>query len=312
MNLRFRSLLLLAALLPFGGCSRTRPVDRPLSTAVLKEATLEQLLQTVSSNASSLHTLNADIDVDTSVGGKKKGKVTDYSQFSGHLLVRKPDMMRMIGLFPVVRNKLVDMVSTGENFRVSLPSRQKFIIGSNRISKPSDQAIENWRPQYIYEALFVKEVDPQTEQAVLEQSMEVVKDPNTHKDAEQPDYVVIVIRKDPERAYLSRKIVFSRTDLMPHEQMIYDAQGQLVTDVHYGAFVDYSGVSFPSVVQLVRPVEEYGITLTIRALRANEPLTDDKFVLAQPPGSVLVNLDEKSSAQNQPTVNSDTPKKRAQ
>ena len=50
---------------------------------------------------------------------------------------------------------------------------------------------------------------------MLENTTEVVKDPKTHKDVEQLAYTVVVIGKDSARHYLSRRIVFSRTDLLP-------------------------------------------------------------------------------------------------
>ena len=65
----------------------------------------------------------------SSVGGEKKGKVTDYEEIRGYILVRKPDMLRMIGLFPIVRNKAFDMVSEGDEFKLSIPAKNKFYVG---------------------------------------------------------------------------------------------------------------------------------------------------------------------------------------
>ena len=127
------------------------------------------------------------------------------------------------------------------------------------------------------------------------------KDPKTKKDSVEPDYILVVIRRDQNGSYLSRKIVFSREDLLPHEQYIYNRQGALVTYARYSNFSDYGGTMFPNYVNIQRPVEEYAITLTMMKVRLNEPLTNDQFVLTQPPGSKLINLDEKAtSAGNQP------------
>ena len=43
-------------------------------------------------------------------------------------------------------------------------------------------------------------------------------------------------------------------------------------------------MNFPSQIEIKRPQEEYDITLTMVKLELNEPLTDDKFILEQPPG----------------------------
>ena len=83
---------------------------------------------------------------------------------------------------------------------------------------------------------------------------------------------------------MSRKIVFSRTDLQPHRQYIYDDRHNLVTDARYANYKDYDGISFPSRIEISRPQEEYDITLNMLKLEINKPLRDDQFALQQPPG----------------------------
>jgi hypothetical protein len=53
---------------------------------------------------------------------------------------------------------------------------------------------------------------------------------------------------------------------------------------------------FPGIISIDRPLEGYSMTLSITKLDVNVPLTDEQFVLTQPPGSQLINLDTKSSA----------------
>ena len=148
------------------------------------------------------------------------------------------------------------------------------------------------RPQQIYEALILPEVDPQRETAVREISSEIVTDAKHHQ-VEQSAYQIDVMRNKSEHndAYLSRKIIFSRTDLLPHRQLVYDQDGNLVTDARYEGYKDYDGVKFPSQIEIWRPQEEYDITLTIIKLELNTPLSDDKFALEQPPGAEVVRLD---------------------
>jgi outer membrane lipoprotein-sorting protein len=295
-------ILLIAQVLLTGCLFRTHNVTRRMSTATLRDATLEQLVETINSNGSKLQSLNANVDIAVSTGGEKKGKVTDYRTFSGYVLVRKPEMLRMIGLVPVVRNRMFDMVSDGKTFELSIPPKNKFYVGSAQkpAGKVSTETIENLRPQDIFDALLLKPIDPQNEVAVLEQSTEMVKDPKTHKDAIQPDYIVVVIRKGDRGYYLSRKIVFSRTDLLPHEQWIYSQEGVLVTFAHYDNFVDHAGIMLPAAIEIQRPVEEYAITLTVTKATVNVALRDDQFTLQQPAGSQLINVDQpKASAGNQ-------------
>jgi outer membrane lipoprotein-sorting protein len=268
-----------------------------MSTAVLQEATLDQLVETINSNAARLNTLKANVDIDSSVLEPTKDKVTDNPQFAGYILVRKPEMLRMRMLVPVVRNIAADMVSNGSTFSLAIPPKSKFIVGSNRQpAKPSSQPIYNIRPQHISDALLLKPIDPERETAVLENTTEIVKDPKTHKDVEQGAYTLLVIDKDSRGSFLSRKIVFSRTDLLPHEQFIYDRQAQLVTYAHYENFSNNGGIMFPNIVSVQRPIEGYSITISILKLDLNVPLTDEQFVLTQPAGSQLINLDTQSSA----------------
>jgi outer membrane lipoprotein-sorting protein len=302
---RFVAVLFCAAL--FTGCLfHTRSVTTRLSTAKLKQASLEELVSWLNANSSKLQSLSANVDFSVSTGGEKKGKVTDYRTFSGYVLVRKPDMLRMIGLVPVVRNRLFDMVSNGANFELSIPPKNKFYVGSAQKPpvKRTDEPLANLRPQDIFDALLIRPIEgPPNEIAVLEQSTEMVKDPKTHKDAIQPDYIVVVIRKGDHGYYLSRRIVFSRTDLLPHEQWIYDAQGQLVTFAHYENFSEHNGIVLPSLVEIQRPVEEYAITLNVTKLTTNVPLRDDQFSLQRPPGSQLINVDQaNTSAGNEPAA----------
>ena len=295
--------LLLLAVLPLSGCLfRTKNIERKVSSATLQAATREQLIDFINNNAARLQSLKANVDFNLTVSKQKKGgkpneyKVTEYTAVSGYLLVRKPEMLRMIGLVPAVRNTLFDMVSNGRNFSLSIPPQSKFIVGSNQIGRPSLQPLENIRPQAIFDALLLKVIDPNNEIAVLEQGIEIVKDPKTHKDVEQGDYEIIVIRKENNEWYLSRKIIFSRADLLPDRQMIYNQQGQLVTDASYENFKDYGGVQFPETVNIARPIEGYNIQLTITKLNPNQPLTDAQFELPQPPGSKVINLDQKSQS----------------
>jgi hypothetical protein len=274
------------------GCLfRTHKVEPRLSSAVLKDATKEELIARINSEAQKVQTLNATVDIGASAGGSKKGKVTEYQEFRGYVLVRKPGMLRMIGLFPVVRNRMFDMVSDGEYFKFSLPVKGQFIVGRNDVVHPSHRPIENLRPQHIFDALLLHEIDPNNEIAFLEGGTEMVVDPKSKKQVEEPTYIISVVRREDADWRLSRRIVFSRTDLLPHGQIVYDKMGNVATDARYEKFTDYGGVSFPASIRIARPQEEYDILLSVVKLRLNEPLKDEQFVLQQPPGSQLVRLD---------------------
>jgi Domain of unknown function (DUF4292) len=160
------------------------------------------------------------------------------------------------------------------------------------------QPMENIRPQNIYDALLIRPIDPESELAVLESSYEILHDAKGHAIL-QDDYELVVIRMRGEKdARLSRKIVFSRTDLRPIRQYIYDDQGKLVTDVRYAEYKDYDGdgVGYPSRIEIYRPQEEYDIKMNVLKLEMNKPLKDEQFALEQPPGADVVHLDGPQSS----------------
>jgi hypothetical protein len=305
------TLALLLAMLPTTGCLfRTRPVEDTISKAPLKESTQTGLIDVINQQAEKIRSLQATVDIDTSAGGAKKGHVTDYKEIRGYVLARKPAMLHMIGLLPIVRTTAFDMVSNGEEFKLWIPPKNRFVVGRNDVqTRNADQPMENLRPQEIYDALLIRHIDPEHEIAVLENSEEILHDAKGHR-VLQEDYELIVIRKKGDHeGILSRKIVFSRTDLQPHRQYIYNDQGKLVTDARYAEYKEYDGVSFPSRIEIVRPQEEYDITLNVLKMEINKPLRDDQFALEQPPGAVVVNLDHPQSSAAAPPAESTSSKR---
>ena len=297
---RYRAAFILLMILPLTGCLfRSRIVEPPFISVELKTATQQQLIDYINTQAASIQSMQATVDIDTTVGGIKKGKVTDYEEIRGYVLARKPAMLRMIGLMPIVRNKAFDMVSDGEGFKLWIPTKNRFVVGRNDVeTHDPSQPLENLRPQHIYDALLLRSIDQQNEIAVLENDTELVTEAKSRK-VSRADYIVDVIRKGNQGWTLSRKVVFSRTDLLPHRQLLYDERGNVVTNAVYGNYKEENGVQFPWQIEIARPQEEYDITLNIVKLDLNQPLPDDKFLLEQPAGADVVHLD-KAGAQSRP------------
>lgn len=298
---RCRAFLIVFAVLPLAGCLfRSRIVERQVSTAPLKTATQAELIDYINNQAAAVHSMQATVDIDASSGGENKGQITDYKEIRGYVLARKPAMLRMIGLMPIVRNKAFDMVSDGSNFKLWIPPKNRFVEGRNDVGVPNaNQPLENLRPQHIYDALLLREIDPQNEIAVMRSDVELVAGPKG-RTYEQPDYVIEILSKGDRGWYLSRQIVFSRTDLLPHRQIVNDAAGKAATDSRYEAYKDYNGIEFPNQIEIKRPQEEYDITLNIVKLQLNEALTNDQFQLEQPAGAEIVHLGRAQASQMRP------------
>jgi outer membrane lipoprotein-sorting protein len=285
---RYLPILILVAVVPLGGCLfRSRPVALRTSTAKLQTATGNDLVERINAEATEIQTLKATVSIAASVGGSKRGKITEYEEIRGYILARKPSSLRMIGLFPILQNHVFDMVSSGQEFRLWLPLRNQFIVGNNDVARPSTQPLRNLRPRVIYDALLLQAVDPLNELAVLEEGERQVIDPGTQKLVLQPDYTLDIIKQNGRGWYLSRKTLFDRTDLRPYQQVLYDEHGAVVTDVRYNGYTQFNGVFFPTNIQIWRPQEEYSIKLGVTKLTINEPIADGQFVLEPPPGAGL-------------------------
>jgi len=279
------TLILLIAVLPFGGClSRTRPVAIRATPAKLQTATSIDLVERINAEATKIQTLQAAVGITASVGGTKRGKITEYKEIHGYILVRKPSSLRMIGLFPILQNHMFDMVSSGQEFKLWVPPKNQFIAGNNDTARPSTQPLANLRPQVIYDALMVQAVDLENDLAVLEEGEHMGIDRETQKPVLQPYYALDIIKQNGQGWYLARKTVFDRTDLQPHQQVMYDEHGSIATEVLYDEYREFNGVLFPTNIRIWRPQEEYSIKLEVTKLTINGPVMDDQFVL-EPPSS---------------------------
>ncbi len=295
-NHRYWTLAPLLLTLLWSGCLfRSRKIERQYQALPLRTSNQSDLLAYIDSEADKIQSMQATVDIDTSVGGEKKGTVTDYQEIRGYILARKPSMLRMIGLLPVVRTHAFDMVSDGDSFKLWIPPKNRFVVGQNNVESHNTQhPLENLRPAAIYDALLLQRIDPKSEVAVLENGTETVSDKNKHQH-QQDAYLIDVIRRDIHGWSLARKITFSRMDLLPHRQIFYNEDGSIATDAKYEDYKDYNGVKFPSQIEIVRVQEEYDITLNIVKLDLNQPIADDQFVLEQPPNADVVRLGESGS-----------------
>jgi hypothetical protein len=300
--IRYRAILIWLAVFPLSGCLfRSRKIEQPFNYAGIKTATQQELVDYINTQAAAIQSLQATVDIDTTVGGVKKGQVIDYQQIRGYVLARKPAMLRMIGLMPVVRNTVFDMVSDGTEFKLWIPPKNRFVVGRNDSeTRGLAQPLENLRPQSLYDALLLRRIDPDNEIAVLENDTEIPAEVKKNTII-RADYVIDVIAKASQGWRLSRKIIFSRSDLLLHRQLLYDEKGNVVTSAIYRGYKkDDHGVSYPWQIEIARPQEEYDITLSIVKLDINQPLPDEKFVLQQPPGVPVVRLDQAQTSAGQP------------
>ena len=76
----------------------------------------------------------------------------------------------------------------------------------------------------------------------------------------------------------------------------FGPKGELVSDVRYDDWRDESGVLYPHQIELVRPQDDYRLTLRFKKLTLNQPLSADKFQLEKPEGAELVEVKAKQGS----------------
>jgi hypothetical protein len=265
----------------------------PQVRPVVRDATRDELLDKYNEIARAVKSVNATVELKPTAGSKYSGIIEEYHEVKAFILARRPAQIRVIGQAPVVGTTIFDMASDGETFRVSIPSKNKFIIGSIASERTSDKPIENLRPQHLLDALLWSEV--RKEESVL---FEEFND-------EAARYYVLTVLRGGYRTEILRKIWFDRADLQVSRLQTFGPRGVLLSDVHVSDWQpivsDYQTLSsptpgavsaFPRQIRIERPHDDYRLDLLVIKLSLNEELPLDRFKLEQPPGSDLVRVGE--------------------
>jgi outer membrane lipoprotein-sorting protein len=286
-----------ALILPLllSGCaliSTTRKLPVPKAPSVFFTVEPEELVAQLNQRWATLDSLNATVDIQASVLKTKEGVARDYTAFRGIILMRKPEMLRVLGRLPVLGTRMFDMVSDGRNFTLYIPSRNKAVKGANALKKKSASSIENMRPGFFLDAMVVRGLDADDWYGVVADS-ETVEDKARKHLYSVPEYVLSISRRKPGSQQLTpvRVITFNRADLMPSQQDIYDSEGNLETQVFYSAYTDFGAVKYPSMIIIKRPQENYQLVLTVEKVTENMALTDDQFDVKVPEGTEIQHLE---------------------
>ncbi len=253
-----------------------RRVPRPLLSA-----RKEELIEKIHQISDPIQSFTMKTDMSPSVGSLYGGQVTDYPTISGFILFRKPDDIRVVGLDLVIHSTAFDMVSTGNEFRVSIPSRNQFIEGRNDAPATSKNKLENLRPAAFLTALLISPPDPNKDIVFVED------DTNETKAV----YILKMIRRDGEQYHPVRNVYFDRYTLQINRQKTFDADGNILSETKYDGWAAHNGVQFPSSIDIERPKDGYEVVLHVTDLKINTPeITSEKFVLNAPPGAQIKHL----------------------
>jgi hypothetical protein len=289
-----------------GGCGGGKVVTKktvvtPAAKPVVKDATQEELLAKYNQMATGVRTVNATVELKPTAGSRYSGVIEEYHEVKAFLLASRPANIRMIGQAPVIGTTVFDMASDSETFKVSIPSKNKFLVGQVGTERMSNKPIENLRPHHLLDALLWPEI--RKEEPVV---MEEFNDENAR-------YYVLTVLRGVYRAEIVRKVWFDRADLQVGRLQTYGSKGALLSDVRLSdwqplaadstaggaqsaapASTDVTGgvTAFPRLIRIDRPHDDYRLDLQITKISLNQDIPADRFKLDQPAGSELVKVGE--------------------
>jgi len=288
MKRRWKRMILVTVSAAACGCGHavTKSTKVPVAERpVAREASEEELLDRYNALARDLKSIDATLELKPTAGTKYSGVIDEYHEVKAFLLASRPYNIRMIGQVPVVGKTVFDMVSDEQTFEVSIPPKNKFLVGQVALERQSSKPIENLRPQHLVEAVLWPEV--RKEEVVL---IEEYNDENAR-------YYVLTVLRGGYKSEILRKIWFDRADLHMVRLQSYGPKGALLSDVRYAnwqAISTAGAAEYPMNIRIERPRDEYRLDLAISKIALNEPLDAERFKLEAPAGAEIVRVGENS------------------
>jgi hypothetical protein len=295
---RVKTWLLLATLAAIScGCGGGKVVTGHIvvpQKPVAKDATREELLEAYNVIARGTRTLNATVELKPTAGSKYSGVIEEYHEVKAFLLAARPAEIRVIGQAPVIGTTVFDMTSDGETFRVSIPPKNRFLVGTVTAERVSSKPIENLRPQHLLDALLWPEIRKEESVTLREFNDENAK------------YYVLTVLRGGYQVEVLREIWFDRADLQVARMQTFGPKGTLLADVRLAnwqpldtaagqtatAPSSSSTAAFPRTIRIERPQDDYKLDLQVMKISMNEEIPAERFKLEQPAGSELIRVGE--------------------
>jgi hypothetical protein len=277
---------------------------QPSARPVAKDATREELIERYNVFARGIQTLNATVELKPIAGSAYSGVIQEYHEVKAFLLVAQPASVRVIGQVPIVGKTAFDMASDGTTFQVSIPSKNKFLVGSVANARTSDKPIENLRPEHLLEAFLWPEIR-NGEEVLLEEF-----------NSDTGRYYVLTVLRGGYRTEILRKVWFDRNDLQVSRLENFAPKGLLMADIQLADWraTDATAAdtaapvptgsatplaNFAHTIGISRPHDDYRLDLQVSKITVNEPIAASRFQLLQPPGSELVQVSAANATKDQ-------------
>lgn len=254
--------------------------------SIIMSTSLDQMDKQINMRFDSIKSMNAAVEISASTGSSLQGEIKQSLSFRGYILMRKPEYLRVLLLVPVLGTRALDMVTNGKTFKLLIPSRREAMVGTNQVTKPSKNGLENLRPDVFFDSMFVQGPDP--DQIISMTSDTRVVDLGKKKKSdlvEEPAYAIQIMSQPTGQTVRTLRVIhIDSTDLLPYQQDIYDPSGNIATKAFYTNYQYFENTPFPTTILIERPQDHYSLTVTITKLTLNQHLDDDQFELKIPEG----------------------------
>jgi hypothetical protein len=321
-------ILIIAAIL-LSGCIKVRKNQSTPTLLKTEDATHAELMAEVDRFAR-VGSMRAKMDLkfeDNSFA--QFGSKEVYRSADGEVVVQRPASILLKVSVPVIKTDVAQMTSDGEKFRVAIlqdggsGKYKKFVIGSNnadysKLQQTLDEAngdgtirqnvnaFANLRPQHFTDAMLVRPTDDThlyTQSTIfqLEEDSTHSKKSPLHRVTRGYYLLDEFIRGENGGLVISRRFWFDRVGgIRLARQQIFDARGEIESDILYGAEGNLTETGeytrLPLQIIVTRPQEKYSMKLTYQtpgAVTIGKTYPTDAFVLQNSWGLEEINLDEK-------------------
>jgi hypothetical protein len=275
------------------GCSllpTTRKLPVPKAPVITQTVTPDELVERLNERWGAINTLTATVEMQLSVTNSTEGLAKDYPSVHGQILLRKPADLRVLGRYFGVT--AFDMASDGNCFTLAIPHDDKVIKGCGPSKNKSANTYEKLRPGFFFDAMLVRGLGPDDHYSRTSETF-MIEDAARKHLFSVPNYILHITHSKPgvQEETTARDVYFHRDDLLPYQQNIYDADGNLETQVLYLGYQDFEGGKYPSSVTIKRLIDGIQIVLKVDNIHENQPLPNDQFVVQIPEGAKIQNLE---------------------
>ncbi len=284
--------------LAVSGCGIKTEVKVPVApkVAAARTATMQEMLATLHAYDSRITSLaSPSLKLSLTTGKAESGKLTQYHNAGGYLLLRRPDSILLNILAPIANTSILTLLSVGDQFEVFSPRENKVYVGRNSarefdLEGNTEMSAFSARPIHIFEAILPQSLGLDRPGIRLTRTEE--------QDAEAKYYVLTVLQDTGGLELRSlRRLWIERSQMVVAREETFSDAGELAGVYRYSQFAPYGDVLLPGSIRIERPLDGYSLDLQFRSWRINPDLPEDAFTLKLPDKVVRIVLKEKGRSE---------------